>query len=328
MWLLVLAGIPDGLRWSTVRDGLAYKALRQDRMPAKKRDPLVQRLRMLIDRDVFVAELHRSRPNVATLTMYATDALGHSHWGINHNRVIRLAYGLSDDVLGEAVAAAGPQARVLVLSDHGFRSAAPQDRVRRRRATTEGLRALLSAQVGPVDVARVGHKVTVSALSDEPAVTMAAVQAFLAELSVDQTGRVLYQFEPVPGQDFALGLTLSEGAFDPAKLAELTVGEQPLSDFVRLAAGQSGEHDPRGIAVLAGPGIPPGAMGDVSQLDVAPTVLSLLGIPVAGDMPGQSWVDEVGPRVDSYDHLAPAQGPVDVPADVDEVQLRALGYVE
>ena len=154
------------------------------------------------------------------------------------------------------------------------------------------------------------------------------LRTWLNQLRVDDTGLRLYQVEDVPGQPYALGLTLRDGAFDAARLAEHTVGGQPLSDFVSLAPGQSGEHDADGLVVLAGPGIEAGPLGDVSQLDVAPTVLSLLGLPAALDMAGVSWVPEVGTRVPSYDHLAPSQDAATTPAQVDEQQLKALGYVE
>jgi hypothetical protein len=327
-WQLILAGIADGLRWSTVREGLAFKLLSQDQLPASKRGPVLHQLRELIDRDVFIAQMHRKQPRVATLTLYATDALGHSHWGINGNHILHQAYRLADAVLGEAVRAAGPGATVLVLSDHGFRAAAPGDRQKRRRATTEGLRARLAEEVGPVDVGRLGHKLTVSTLEQDPALGLVRLRDWLALFRVDQTGLPLYRVESVPGQDFALGLTLRQDAFDPVKLARLTVGGQALSDFVSLAAGQKGEHDPRGIVVLAGPDIPPGSLGEVSQLDVAPTILAVLGLPAAADMPGRSWVPEVAARVPTYDHLAPNQEAADSPAEVDEQQLRALGYVE
>ena len=326
MWRLILAGIPDGLRWSTLREGLAFKLLHQDRLSEKKRTPVMHRLRLLIDRDIFIAQLHRTQPSVATLSMYATDALGHSHWGINDNYIIKTAYRLSDEILGEAVRAAGPGATVMVLSDHGFRAAAPEDRQKRRRATTEGIRARLSQAVGPVDVARLGHKITVSTLdaSGDTSEILAWLQAF----TVDQTGLPLYTVDAIPGQSFALGLTLSEQAFDPSKLDSLTAGGEPLTRFVRLAAGQYGEHDPAGIAVLAGPGIEPGRLGEVSQLDVAPSILAILGLPAAQDMTGRSWVPEVLPRVPSYGALAPSTADGTVPAEVDEQQLKALGYVE
>ncbi len=328
LWRLILAGIDDGLRWSTVREGLAFKVLGYGTLPAVERDPLMHRLRIMIDRDVFIAQLHRSQPDVATLTMYATDALGHTHWGLDGNQVIHRMYALSDDVLGEAIAAAGPDATVMVISDHGFRSAAPEDRQKRSRATTEGLRLRLTAEVGPVDVARVGHKLTVSALTEEPGKGQEALRGWLQGLMVDSTGLPLYQVDDVPDQPYALGLTLRDEAFDPTKLDQFTVGGQALSDFVKPAAGQAGEHDPNGIAVLAGPGIERGDLGEVSQLDVTPTILSVLGIPAARDMPGRAWVPESGDRVPTYDHLAPSQEAVDSPAEVDEQQLRALGYVE
>jgi arylsulfatase A-like enzyme len=67
-------------------------------------------------------------------------------------------------------------------------------------------------------------------------------------------------------------------------------------------------------------------LGAVSQLDVTPTILSLMGLPAAKDMPGQSWVPETVPRVDSYRALAPGGAEREEP--VDRERLRSLGYVD
>ncbi len=100
-------------------------------------------------------------------------------------------------------------------------------------------------------------------------------------------------------------------------------------------------HSMDGIVLVAGPPIRPGRVDGMELLDVTPTVLALLGLPQAGDMPGR--VMEAGlaremlpapppTRVASYDDLgAPLQAPGSgaSPAD-DEViaRLRALGYVD
>jgi hypothetical protein len=101
----------------------------------------------------------------------------------------------------------------------------------------------------------------------------------------------------------------------------------------------SGEHTdaPPGILVAAGPGVPQGVtVGDATLLDIAPTVLALLGLPVADDMPGRVLRELMpghreGPRIASYRDVprdtaaVPAAGALD-PA-VRE-RLRALGYLD
>lgn len=107
-------------------------------------------------------------------------------------------------------------------------------------------------------------------------------------------------------------------------------------------ATSSGWHRPQGMLVASGPGFRSGATLDPgSVVDVAPTVLYSLGLPVGEDFDGEvaedlftpeyldahaetsipSWEDEVAPmRKD-----APVASPVD--AEILE-RLRALGYLD
>jgi hypothetical protein len=101
----------------------------------------------------------------------------------------------------------------------------------------------------------------------------------------------------------------------------------------------SGEHGdaPPGILVATGPGIRVGARVDgASLLDVAPTVLAILGLPVANDMPGRV-LDELFTtppqvaRVATYRDLV-AVSPAATPAPALDAgvreRLRALGYLQ
>lgn len=99
-------------------------------------------------------------------------------------------------------------------------------------------------------------------------------------------------------------------------------------------------HRPYGVFVAAGPGIRAGSrVHGAGLLDIAPTVLTLLGLPAAADMPGRVLVEaldgvEVPPRIDSWEvvpgecGMHPAGMRVD-PADARAAleQLVALGYV-
>src|SRR6185369_11757278 len=77
----------------------------------------------------------------------------------------------------------------------------------------------------------------------------------------------------------------------------------------------SGDHAPNGILVASGAGIQTGQrLPDSSVLDIAPTILSLLGLPVPDDMHGKvltSMMTESAPphRIKSYETDAKGAAP-------------------
>ena len=66
-----------------------------------------------------------------------------------------------------------------------------------------------------------------------------------------------------------------------------------LHDFttncvITPAFGPTGDHRPEGILIASGPTIQPSeAAGEASLLDIAPTVLHLLGVPIPSDLDGR-----------------------------------------
>lgn len=102
------------------------------------------------------------------------------------------------------------------------------------------------------------------------------------------------------------------------------------------------EHGPDGILILSGPAFRAGAHLERTPVlvDVAPTVLALLGLPLAETLAGAPVLEAFAPEsraarppaaVASYGAYAPPTGPaLETPDDLqDEVmeKLRALGYV-
>jgi arylsulfatase A-like enzyme len=113
-----------------------------------------------------------------------------------------------------------------------------------------------------------------------------------------------------------------------------------MGDLARTSS--SGWHRPQGILVAAGPGFREGErIGEGSVVDVAPTVLYALGLPVARDMDGRPALElfreEVvrnrpvetipswEPEVERSREEAPVTSPVD--AEILE-RLDALGYLD
>jgi tetratricopeptide (TPR) repeat protein/predicted AlkP superfamily pyrophosphatase or phosphodiesterase len=115
----------------------------------------------------------------------------------------------------------------------------------------------------------------------------------------------------------------------------------PNSDST-IEKGKAAEwHSPMGVFAAAGPDIRQGGeISSASVLDVAPTILSLYGLPVARDMDGQPLTEALAPAflqahaiawVESYGGIRqpPAEEKLAATtADKDVVEkLRSLGYI-
>jgi len=111
-----------------------------------------------------------------------------------------------------------------------------------------------------------------------------------------------------------------------------------------IAVGQSGKHDLDGILIAAGGPIRRGATVKASLVDIAPTLLAILGLPVPEDMEGRVLEEMLEPgflerhpvrRIDSYEALidrkairaAAAASGDDGDAERQEM-LRSLGYIQ
>jgi len=318
---MVLSGIPDGLRWSTLWAGLRFSLMeRLSPLPERKRDAFLRRLRLRIDRDVFIAQLHEHRPEVATFTVYLTDALSHTHWSRDGGRYVESAYSLADDVLGEIREQFGPETSLIVLSDHGFRNAGEEVGSHAAVPKIPALETWLEQYVGEVDVVRVGRKLVVT--PDVP-VDDDVLQRTMSLLTLD-SGDPLFRVEVFPRK---IAWSLSIEHLPPlASWADTQIAGLALTALVREGRTEEGEHAPEGIVVLSSPGLTPGDLGTVSQLDLMPTMLALMGLPVADDLPGSSWVEESVPRVPTHAHLAPGSGSQGEVTNTE--RLRELGYID
>jgi arylsulfatase A-like enzyme len=105
----------------------------------------------------------------------------------------------------------------------------------------------------------------------------------------------------------------------------------------QILDGYSGVHAMEGIFAIAGHGVPAGVdLGERSIVDVAPTLLALLGRPVPSDSDGavmtEALRDGVAVRegADSYqNHAAGDEAALSAEEEATlERSLRALGYLE
>ncbi len=350
---LAADGVANGMRLSTLARGVRAAALRRF-WPDPLRDGLEgQLLRVQIDRDVAIATIHATNPEVVTFTDYATDAVGHRYWryrepasfpGTDPALVARWgaaldeAYLQADAVLADLLDAVGPQARVVVLSDHGQKAVDGGAGGHLLTPKTERLAARLAAEVGPVDVSRLGHKLVVALKAADPVAQRGAVEAWIAAVRVDRTGNPVFRAEPGLGDDArSLGLAIVEDGLSPERLGADRAGGEPLGAFLGAEDGYSGDHHDRGVWISAGPGLASGALPELSILDVAPTLLALVGLPAAADVEGRAppalWASappELPAGPPTWDDLVPVRSFTVLPegsAGVNEEMLEALGYV-
>ncbi|VAW62979.1 type I phosphodiesterase/nucleotide pyrophosphatase [hydrothermal vent metagenome] len=133
------------------------------------------------------------------------------------------------------------------------------------------------------------------------------------------------------GEDTTI-IIVSDHGFHPDHLRPRELPNEP--------AGPAEEHRPFGMFAALGPGIKKDELlFGASLLDITPTILTLLGLPVGHDMDGKPLLNALQPvtpgYIDSWDNMAGEDGshPAELNIDViDEQealqQLVDLGYIE
>ncbi len=123
------------------------------------------------------------------------------------------------------------------------------------------------------------------------------------------------------------------------KYAGLGLVEFPTNQWLSSSPDRSGHHRLDGIVLFSGPGIRPGfCIQGASIMDIAPTTLALLGVPIPEGMDGHVLANAMSPELlDTLaltyrheDDSAPVSAP-DLTAEEEEiirVRLRNLGYID
>jgi hypothetical protein len=133
--------------------------------------------------------------------------------------------------------------------------------------------------------------------------------------------------------DALLGVLLDRYGPDDLVLVVSDHGFEAGVELGSLTGTHKSDAAIEGVLFARGRGIPAGdPAGDVSVLDVTPTILAWLGLPVALDMDGAvaGFVEERSDRIESWD-TEPIERVSSAPSGADAVlieQLRELGYIE
>lgn len=288
-------------------------------------------------------------------------------------RRCRRYFAALDGYLAELVALAGPDARVFVASDHGFgpseeifyanrwlaergylawREGAPVDdsesltssSLKRHYESIDWRRTVAYARTSSSN----GIYIRLAERPGDHGVTRADYTALRARLAAE----LLAYRDPVHHRHVVSRVLLREEAFPGARMDEapdltlvlrdggfLSIVNAPVA--YRPRSQVTGTHRREGILLAVGPGVRRGARLSASIVDVMPTLLYSLGLPVPEDCEGRP-LTELFTSEQLRAH-PPRQGPateaVDPPgavesAPVDEAEesqvvtrLKALGYL-
>jgi arylsulfatase A-like enzyme len=261
-------------------------------------------------------------------------------------------YDLIDEVLGETIALLDPETVLFVLSDHGFIAHRKRNRWYHvnRLLEAAGLAVLIPGSGGEADSAAS----TVWSPEGPATTTRSSLRAggaaTSAEGALERARDLLLASETDAKEPLFARVEFGEDESGPFLEAEfvpapsgatvrIAGAEIPLAD-VHAWAGKSGDHGMNGVLIAAGPPIKRGAhVRGARAPDIAPTVLHLLGVPVARDWEGvvlaeifqPEWSAEHPLRsVASYGRRD-AVGEDAISTEVDEKirdELRALGYID
>lgn len=264
--------------------------------------------------------------------------------------VVDRYYDHVDAMVGELLSLLEPTTNVLVVSDHGFLTNNERGRWYSANRVLEGLglAALMPASGGIADSAssvayspappstqavwriRPGGR----ARGSDPLADVAARVQALRTTSGDPLVRTLRPGEDSTGVYFDMTFE----RLSPEGRVRLGDADVPLREIFGVE-GHSGDHRMDGILLARGPAVRHGEIKGLARaLDLAPTILQLLGVPVAADADGRvltelftaSWLTEHPIRyVETFGtREAATTGTMTVADEKIREELRALGYIQ
>lgn len=320
-------------------------------------------LKLRIHTDLYLGLVRRYHPWFTTFYLNQTDAFAHRFWRylepehfpplepdeLNRYRdVLPCAYEMADWALGRILALTDENTLICVLSDHGFEAS---------HKAQKGMQDFNGELKGEAVLHLLGLDKGLSYVYHRDSLIL-SFQRHCSPARKEEVVELL-QSAHIPeidmpmfsvGEDNIGSLLVhlyAARVFDNRDLSSLTVvwpgGQCAFTDMVQphYDLKRSGIHHLDGIVVLKGPGIAhrPDPLSGATVLDIAPTLLALLGLPVGEDMDGnvltgamdRVYLDTHPIRtIDTHDVGLSTEEAVEDEEVSEEVldRLRDLGYID
>ena len=346
-----LQALRYGVRLSTLRRAVALILTSRIRKYSElDRNWRGRRIYAAIQGDIFAELIRTRRPEFATVLFTQIDKVSHRYWkyvqpqGFDEVTDVHLErYGDAVDALyreidrnlGKFVGASPRNVDIIIVSDHGFRSALRQVSAQHCRIRTENLLKALAMEERAIGT-NVDQKVYLRAIEQTAADrerTLVQLETILATAHVVGESQPLFEVARDEGQ---LRIIIAPRDALPEGADVTLAGEtHPVKLLIHAAieALYSGEHHPDGIYVISGPSAARAIETDsLHVLNIAPTVAALLGMPVSPRWTAPPALRDVSlSALEIADYPPPAgawaDGPIQIDKDIKE-KLRSIGYLQ
>jgi len=319
-------------------------------------------LKLYIHLDIYEFLVRKYNPYFTSFYLNQTDAFSHRFWryyephlfpdvteaGVKrYGDVIPRVYEMADRTVGRLLKLADKDTLIAVVSDHGFEATDAVTEGSKFCGRILGHRLLemlnLTGQASYVNhrawivvkLSREANHRRAEILDLMSKVRVRELSAPLLDVIEDHTGEIglkIHNRIHLYGDDVDLNTLHIDYLDESGPFLDLV---QP--DYDKRA---SGVHHPDGIAIFYGPGVRPGGrVAQASVLDVTPTLLALLGMPIGRDMDGRVLTEAIVPEflaknppthIDTYDadlEFNEVEDDEPIPEELMS-RLRALGYVD
>jgi predicted AlkP superfamily phosphohydrolase/phosphomutase len=360
---IVYRGATNGLGLSTLAElgGIALSRRSSTRVE------LYDRQQMALVRVISEAtrcQLRRTNVEMLAVLYKSTDSVSHKYWkfhepsafpGIDpaevekHGSAIEDVYRLVDEELGELMRYLAPDGIMIAFSDHGFRASA-SIRAVPVSYKVETLLTKFGFSLSDVTYINMGGSFYLQPLTLDEAEArslLAELEGVFSSLVVADSGERAFFVENVDekgtGDDYVL-ITATRALKSAAEVDQLIESPAGLSMHVSEFMTHmdiSGTHAVDGIIVAVGEPFAAGATFDgASVIDITPTALVSVGLPVAEDMDGRPLVEGMTPAflaanpvssIETYEtelRLPSRSEGVESMSEETKERLRSLGYMQ
>jgi len=332
LWKVKTAGRLAGLGLTPRSVFQVVAQLARERVNAKAAWKRVS-LQPLINFDLF-ARLHaRHQPDFATFHTNHVAHYQHLYWRAmqpelfpqepapdereTYGEAIEHGYRVADRILRRALRLLSPDTVLIVASSMGqqpyINQALEKGKRLLRLRSYDAFLGLLGAEDGVRIVPTMADQFNIYAATKE---SLLRLRDIIAGSYVDTPQQPLFHF-----LDRGNSLTVCLRQFNA--VSDLSLCHFPVQGAVRQAHfgdlvevfdhAKSGHHHPTGMVMIFGPGVRPGPIRrELSNLDLAPTILTLLGLGVPPDLTGRVITEAL-------------QHPTAVPGQGAEARLEPAG---
>jgi len=294
----------NGISLGTIFDSVTYllneKISRYDLFDRYYR---ILFLHLKLSAEFLIHLLRTFEPDFCTFHIHTCDSLAHRYWAFyepekfgdkitpemieRFKNVIPDSYRESDKAIGKLLPLMAEDTHVIVVSDHGGQ--ALPEAINPYTARLERLLEILGI-ADKVLVAIFGPGVNLN-FKEKDTELMERTAKNLSEAYLEQTGDKIFYIKSF---DNTLVVTKPnwrvkvEDVTEESSISFGELGSYRVKDlFTKQVMQRSGSHADEGIIIIAGPHIKKGfEMTQTSIYDMTPTMLTILGIPVAKDLDG------------------------------------------